>query len=74
MTVSSMMPPSSFMISDRQPVPGSSPLMSPTTTVSMKSAASFPCHLIWPMCDTSNSPARSRVWKCSLSTPPLSDL
>mmetsp|Transcript_31207 Transcript_31207/g.68833 ORF Transcript_31207/g.68833 Transcript_31207/m.68833 type:complete len:276 (-) Transcript_31207:180-1007(-) len=70
-TVSSIIVPASFMIRLNLASPSFSEAMSPTTIFSRKATASLPCHLICPICPTSNTeaPVADRVCTCSFSTP-----
>ena len=43
--------------------------MSTGTSVSSAAAASAPTRRTWPMCETSNSAAASRHWRCSAMMP-----
>mmetsp|Transcript_28444 Transcript_28444/g.28762 ORF Transcript_28444/g.28762 Transcript_28444/m.28762 type:complete len:221 (-) Transcript_28444:8-670(-) len=62
--VSSIIPPFSFVISDKPPVYGAIPATSATTSVSRNATRSFPLMRTCPMCETSNRPALDRVHKC----------
>ena len=59
-TVSSMIPPFSFVTTESVPVPFLSALMSPTTMRSVNAMASLPRMLDPSMCDTSKMLAAER--------------